>query len=167
MAGPAVAEAVRFYGGLIVNRLVDGLQQSEQSASGNLEESIGFTISNNGANRLTLDIELADYYKFVDEGRKAGKWPPRSKILTWLTMPNVLDRLGVRGQLPIKEHESLAYLISRKIAREGTKGNHFFTNVVEKSGIIDEMAEAIGTAAVDDFSAMIDALNSKLAAKRT
>jgi hypothetical protein len=82
-------------------------------------------------------------------------------------MPNVLDRLGVRGQLPIKEHESLAYLISRKIAREGTKGNRFFTNVVEKSGIIDEMAEAIGTAAVDDFSAMIDALNDKLAAKRT
>lgn len=147
---------LRTQGGLIVNRLIDGLQQNEQSASGNLEESITFEVGQESG-RVTLDILLADYYKFVDMGRAAGKMPPISKLRDWLRYPNVKDRLGING-LPDMKLNGIAYLIARKIKREGTKGNHFFTNVIEKSGIIDDTVEAIADAAVNDLSLAIDKL---------
>lgn len=151
-----VDATLRTYGGLIVNRLIDGLQQSEQIASGDLEESITFEVDEvDGAVRL--DVLLADYYKFVDMGRAAGKMPPISKLREWLRYPNVKDRLGING-LPDMKLNGIAYLMARKIKREGTKGNHFFTNVVDKSGIIDELSEAVADAAMNDLSLSIDQL---------
>lgn len=152
-----IEATLRTQGGLIVNRLVDGLQQNEQSASGNLEESITFEVGQESG-RVTLDILLADYYKFVDMGRGPGKPPPRIQILKWLSYPNVRDRLQLSKGWLDKEMYTMAYFIQRKIAKEGTKGNHFFTNVIEKSGIIDETVEAIADAAVNDLSLAIDKL---------
>lgn len=154
MDSPNLQESVRYYSGLIVNRLVDGLQASEQSASGNLEESIGYVMRSKPSG-YEVDIELADYYKYVDQGRKAGGMPPVSKLREWLRYPNVKDRLGL-NQLPDSQLNGIAYLIARKIAKEGTKGNHFFTNVVDNSGIIDEMTEGLANAATQDLSTAID-----------
>lgn len=106
---------------------------------------------------MTLDILLADYYKFVDMGRAAGKMPPVSKLRDWLRYPNVKDRLGI-NELPDMKLNGIAYLIARKIKRKGTKGNHFFTNVIEKSGIIDELSDAVADAAMNDLSLSIDQL---------
>jgi hypothetical protein len=54
-----------------------------------------------------------------------------------------------------KERRSLAFMIARKIGREGTKGNNFFKNVVE-SDLIDDMVQAVANGSLDDMLAMID-----------
>ena len=152
------AEAVREIGGLVAFRLVDGLQQSEQSASGNLESSIEprFTF---GADKITIDVLMADYGYWVDAGRKAGKPAPVSVIRQWLQYPNVRDRLTLRDKaFDESTLNSLAYLISRKIGREGTKGNNFIKNVAEDDGLWNDASAALADGAQADLVADIDEL---------
>ena len=63
-------------------------------------------------------LSLAPHWKYVENGRKAGKFPPIDNILEWvkvkpqLTRPNRLDR----KELAPKQ---LAFLVARKIATKG------------------------------------------------
>lgn len=63
-------------------------------------------------------LSLAPHWKYVENGRKAGKFPPIDNILEWvktkpqLVRPNRLDR----KELAPKQ---LAFLVARKIAAKG------------------------------------------------
>ena len=63
-------------------------------------------------------LSLAPHWKYVENGRKAGKFPPIDNILEWvkakpqLVRPNRLDR----KELAPKQ---LAFLVARKIANKG------------------------------------------------
>lgn len=63
-------------------------------------------------------LSLAPHWKYVENGRKAGKFPPIDNILDWvkakpqLARPNRLDR----KELTPKQ---LAFLVARKIATKG------------------------------------------------
>lgn len=63
-------------------------------------------------------LSLAPHWKYVENGRKAGKFPPIDNILDWvkakpqLARPNRLDR----KELAPKQ---LAFLVARKIAAKG------------------------------------------------
>ena len=147
--------ALRVYGGLMVQRLVEGLNENNSNASGALNESIALTIKNQGAGFF---VDALDYWDDVDGGRRAGRRPPISDIEKWLRYPNVRDkiRFGASDKaFGDKERRTLAYLIARKIGREGTKGNNFFTNVVN-SDIIDDMVQAVANGSLDDMLAAID-----------
>lgn len=148
-----LSSVLRTYSGLIATRIAENLRAENKIASGTLEESIEARIKTNGFNIL-----MVDYWEAVDKGRKAGKFPPISKIEEWLKSPNVRDRLrfgATDRAFGDKERKQLAFLISRKIARQGTKGSNFFTNVVE-SDIIDDMVEALTVALSDDILESLD-----------
>lgn len=53
-----------------------------------------------------------DYTEFLVDGRKPGKFPPIDMIKKW-----IVDK-GIQSDISIN---SLAFLIARKISREGTK----------------------------------------------
>ena len=63
-------------------------------------------------------LSLAPHWKYVENGRRPGKFPPIDNILDWvkakpeLTRPNRLDR----KELAPKQ---LAFLVARKIATKG------------------------------------------------
>ena len=63
-------------------------------------------------------LSLAPHWKYVESGRRPGKFPPIDNILDWvkakpeLTRPNRLDR----KELAPKQ---LAFLVARKIATRG------------------------------------------------
>lgn len=63
-------------------------------------------------------LSLAPHWKYVENGRKAGRFPPIDNILDWvkakpqLARPNRLDR----KELAPKQ---LAFLVARKIATKG------------------------------------------------
>ena len=159
------AAAVREIGGRIAYRLLDGLQQSEQSASGELEQSIDprFTFE---ADKITIDVYMANYGYWVDAGRKRGNPPPFSAIYTWLTYPNVMDRLNagssyktkLSANMPYTERAHIADLIRRKIAAKGTKGNNFIRNVTEDDGLWNDASAALADGAQADLVAEIDEL---------
>lgn len=63
-------------------------------------------------------LSLAPHWKYVENGRKAGKFPPIDNILEWakakpqLARPNRLDRKELAPR-------QLAFLVARKIAAKG------------------------------------------------
>ena len=157
------AAELEVIGGLIIQRLADNLDANNTNASGSLKGSITLHLKPNG---LGMFIDALDYWDDVDEGTRPHT-PPRSAILKWLSYPNVRDKLK-KGKSDAafgeREANSIAFLIQRKIKREGTKGTNFFTNVYN-SGIFDDMASALADSMEQDILAIlnnqIDKINSR------
>ena len=163
MAFTNTQSALRSIGGLTVQRLSQGLKENNSDASGELDASINFNIKSS-SKKIELDIVMLDYWGAVDEGRKAGKQPPIDKIKEWLTYPNVRDKIRF-GQndsaFTESERNSLAYLIARKIGKQGTKGTNFATNVFESSLITKELPEVLLDAITEDADEILADLLSQ------
>ncbi|CAB4199379.1 hypothetical protein UFOVP1336_32 [uncultured Caudovirales phage] len=65
------------------------------------------------------------YAEFVELGRKPGKFPPIEPIRKW-----VRRVLRITGESNIR---SVAYLVGRKIARQGTPAQNYTKNTVEQN----------------------------------
>lgn len=107
------------YGKEVRNQYQLNLIHSDRIASGELLNSCEFDVKL--SNRTyQVRLELADYWKYVEYGRKPGKFPPTSKILDWILIKPVLPRPDDKIQPTPKQ---LAFLIGRKIANEGYEGS--------------------------------------------
>jgi hypothetical protein len=163
MAFTNTSAALRQTGGLIVQRLSQGLQEDNAIASGELDKSINFNVKSS-AKKIVLDITMLDYWGAVDTGRRAGKQPPIDKIKEWLTYPNVRDKMRF-GQSDASftesEKNSLAFLIARKIGRQGTKGNNFATNVFTSDLITNELPDIVLNAVIEDADEVLAELLAK------
>ena len=160
MAFTNTATALNQTGVLIVGRLREGMTAVNSDASGALGQSINFNVKST-EKKIELSITMLDYWGALDKGRKAGKQPPIDKIKEWLTYPNVRDKMRF-GQSDASftesEKNSLAFLIARKIGRQGTKGNNFATNVFTSSLITNELPEVLLNAVVEDADSVLTEL---------
>lgn len=103
----------------IRNEYQDNLIRNDRIASGDLLNNIEYEITR-GDFTYTIYVKMKDYWYFVENGRKAGKWPPIQNILDWIKIKPVLPRPNAEGKLPTPQQ--LAFLIARKIGEEGTEG---------------------------------------------
>ena len=103
----------------IRNEYQDNLIRNDRIASGDLLNNIEYEITR-GDFTYTIYVKMRDYWYFVENGRKAGKWPPIQNILDWIKIKPVLPRPNAEGKLPTPQQ--LAFLIARKIGEEGTEG---------------------------------------------
>ena len=103
----------------IRNEYQDNLIRNDRIASGDLLNNIEYEITR-GDFTYTIYVKMKDYWYYVENGRKAGKWPPIDNILRWITVKPVLPRPNAKGKLPTPQQ--LAFLIARKIGEEGTEG---------------------------------------------
>jgi hypothetical protein len=142
MALEAEIKVLKKFGESLVADISQSIEQSGVSASGNLQRSIYYKLTDN---RLT--VYGAPYAKTAEEGRgptqKAGG-DLRSQIRKWI------DDKGIIPDGITKD--SLAFLITRKIHREGTElfnGTDFYgrtkpSMVIEgvvQDGRIDELKQ--------------------------
>jgi hypothetical protein len=102
-------EAIAIYMQRVSTEIKEDQRQKKLVATGDSLNSHVITINKNN-NTLTA----ANYYPFLIEGRGPGKFPPPDTILDWLTERNITPRD------PKMSLKSLAYLIGRKQAREGS-----------------------------------------------
>lgn len=103
----------------IRNEYQDNLIRNDRIASGDLLNNIEYEVTR-GDFTYTIYVKMRDYWYFVENGRKAGKWPPIQNILDWIKIKPVLPRPNAEGKLPTPQQ--LAFLIARKIGEEGTEG---------------------------------------------
>lgn len=103
----------------IRNEYQDNLIRNDRIASGDLLNNIEYEITR-GDFTYTIYVKMKDYWYYVENGRKAGKWPPIQNILDWIKIKPVLPRPNAKGKLPTPQQ--LAFLIARKIGEEGTEG---------------------------------------------
>lgn len=140
--------ALQQYGEQLISIYRQNLARYNVDASGTLGNTLNFIISNEeGTFELTLNIQ--DYWIYVEEGRRPGKFPPINNIKQWIRIKPVLPR-GFAGKLPTTEQ--LAYLIGRKIAEKGTRGRYIYKDTIEELGSFEAFEEAI----TKDLNAQVD-----------
>lgn len=104
----------------IRERYKDVLANNDHIASHNLVDSVRTQVAV-GDNYYEVTMTLADYWKYVENDTKPH-FPPPNAILKWIQVKPVIPRPDANGRIP--SQKSLAFLIGRKIAREGTEGTH-------------------------------------------
>lgn len=93
----------------------------DRIATRQLMESVRTRVVVDGST-YSVVVNLRDYWKYVENDTKPH-WPPPDAILKWVEVKPTIPRPYTLNGREISA-KSLAYLVGRKIAREGTKGTH-------------------------------------------
>ena len=84
---------------------------------------------------------LEDYWWYVENGRRAGKFPPPDAIKKWIRVKPVVPR-AFKGKVPTTNQ--LAYLIGRKIATKGIAPKKQLQQTLNDAGaLIDKLVSLI------------------------
>lgn len=136
------------------NRYQDNLIRDGKIATGNLLNSIEYKVQYDDR-AIWVELHLEEYYKWVENGRGPGKFPPPDKILEWIRIkPIIPDDRG--GRLPTEQQ--LAFLIGRKIAERGLEPGNQLHNAMDD--IYSQFEERIDEAIVLDIDEAIDIIFS-------
>jgi hypothetical protein len=131
-------KALKDYADAIREGYKENLSKNGRRATGNLITSINSKVVVDG-NEFEIELQLADYWYYVENGRGAGGFPPINKILEWIRVKPILPHPDKNGKLPTENQ--LAFLIGRKIANEGFEGSNDLENTlkeVDYNAIIEE-----------------------------
>ena len=118
---PNLRAVLEEYGVALRNAYQDNLISSDRIATGQLLNSVEVRVDGPNGGTWSVVLSLESWWKYVEDDTRPH-WPPRSAILSWIQAKPVLPRPLKNGKLP--KPEQLAFLIQRKISREGTKGTH-------------------------------------------
>lgn len=134
------------FGKFLVEEYKDNLILNDKNASDALYNSVKYQVHTDRG-RIEVNLSLLDYWKYIENGRKAGKWPPISAIEKWIEVKPILPRPMNNGQLPTVQQ--LAFLISRKIGLEGIAPQPLLQQSVDN--VMDSMMEFIEEAITKDL----------------
>lgn len=141
--------ALEKFGPILIKAYQDELNAHNHNASGTLSNSLQYIIDT-GDTTVELSLELEDYWKYIESGTEPH-WPPVNKILEWIRVKPVAPRMK-DGKLP--SEKQLAYLISRKISLEGTKGTKDLETAEDST--YTELMERIDEAVEKDIEESVD-----------
>lgn len=151
-----LSQVLEDYAVTLRNRLQDSYIQDDKVASGELLNSCEYIIEKDDR-QIEVSLSLAEWWKFVEYGRKPGKFPPPDKIRDWVRIKPVVPREGSNGKLPTEQQ--LTYLISRKIALEGIEASNNLTRSVKE--INEDFDERIMEAINKDIEENLDVIFSE------
>ena len=125
-------------------------QLQKNKTTGSLADTASYMTKFNGR-YLTISLNLQDYWKYVEDGTRPH-FPPIEDILQWIKVKPVLPRKR-KGKLPTQKQ--LAYLISRKISKVGTKPQPFLKNTLSSFDLVgkiyDEVTELINKQLIEEI----------------
>lgn len=134
--------------------LKDRLEDNNTNASHKLSNSIRDIVKYDGK-YLTVSIQLEDYWKYVENGRRSGKFPPIDEIKKWISVKPVIPR-GKSGKIPTENQ--LAFLIGRKISKKGTRPQPFVAPTTRDFGLVDKIVAALNKAFTEEINKDIEQL---------
>ncbi len=74
-----------------------------------------------------IAVRLYAYWRWIEDGRGPGKQPPLESILEWVEKTELAHRAAEEGMTA----RQMAFLIARKIGREGTTGKRIIFDIME------------------------------------
>jgi hypothetical protein len=141
-----------------------GRNYTNAVSSGTLVKSLAYRLKVKGK---SIDISIyakgkaSQYFLARENGRRAGATPPPvSAILDWMRLKPIKlrDKESGKFQKPTEAlKRQVAFLIARKIGRDGIKGWHAFDYAMEN--IWDEYEAKLVEAFGKDFGASLEGLN--------
>jgi hypothetical protein len=118
----------------IANQIVKLYREQLESkgipASGTLGDTASVEVEIKGT-RLVVNMNLEHYWRYVEYGRRSGKMPPIDNIEQWIKIKPVIPDAR-NGKAP--STKQLAYLIARKIGREGIPARRPLESTVYSDG---------------------------------
>lgn len=147
------------YKQIIFDALAESITKNDKVARGGLIQSISINIRSFATN-MVMEISMADYWKYVDGGRKKGsKMPPIDAMLKHIAnrginykgiQNNYKNKKGqlVKRKKPLAKEKALrtlAYLIGRSISKKGIKPTNFVDEAFDNN-ILDNMSRDLSTA---------------------
>lgn len=148
-------EVLREFAIRLRNEYQDKLIQDNKIATGELLNSVDYVIEKNDR-AISVSLKLEDYWKWVEEGRKPGKFPPPDAILSWLRVKPIIPDERT-GRIP--DERQLAYLIGRKIATEGIEPGYQLRDTKER--LFREFENRIEEAITQDIAENITIIFSE------
>lgn len=130
---PNLTNVLNEYGTAIVENYKRALTDKNVNASFDLYNSVKYIVEKDNG-RFEVNIELMEYWKYIEFGRKAGKFPPINKIAEWIKIKPILPRPMANGKLPTAEQ--LTFLISRSIAENGIKPRPLLQDRVDNVNLV-------------------------------
>ena len=130
----------------IVSQIADlyraALRDAGKVATGNLS-NFTFDIQQDDK-YFAVIFNLQDYWKYVENGRAAGKFPNIGAIEQWISVKPIVPRAMSSGKVP--STKQLAFLISRGIAENGIKPTKALQNTIDSplvTSLEDSLCELI------------------------
>lgn len=114
------------------------LYQNDHVVQGNpnkLADNIADLVQVEG-NTIKIGFTLPAEWKFIEDDTRPH-WPPPDAIKKWIEEKPVNGRPLPDGRIPTEDQ--LAYLIGRKIAEEGTKGDHLLEEAIIRTDFFNRM----------------------------
>lgn len=108
------------------------------NASSTLSQTADIEVEFDGV-VLRVSLLLEPYWKYVEYGRRPGKMPPIDNIKEWIRVKPIIPDSS-SGRVP--SANQLAYLIARKIGREGIPARHVINKTVY-TDVTERIIEAI------------------------
>jgi hypothetical protein len=134
---PETRKALQDVGKGIISEAQYNLATRKANASKELSESLRYWITETKRG-ITLNLGARapgnKYAIYADQGRGPGKMPPISKIEAWVKIKPLKLRDLKTGRFQKRtpaRMRSVAFLIARKIGREGTEGSKYFTDALK------------------------------------
>lgn len=127
------------YGEQLISLYRQKLLQTNTDATGTLGNTLNYIVETNEG-LFELSLRIQDYWKYVEEGRGPGKYPPINDIKNWIRVKPVTPTI-YNGKLPTIDQ--LAYLIARKIHLRGTRGKYLLQASLDELSVFDLLDEAI------------------------
>lgn len=141
------------FGQAFINLVADKIIEADGIATGEMLNTLDFDVRQEGGH-FTVYLEHTDYFPYYDQGTEPH-WPPKEPIIQWVQNKPIYPDADANGNLPTVEE--LAFLISRKIARDGTEARNVFE--AAKQQLIPEWEEKFSAALAQDI--MDDYLSGK------
>lgn len=139
------------YGQKFIDAYKGELDNGGVNASRKLYDSLKYTVKGT-AGIYEIDITLQDYWKYIENGRQPGKWPPVNAIKEWIKIKPVTPFPTSNLKLPTVEQ--LTYLIGRKIKEKGIKARPLLASAIDT--LMDEFESAVGDAIDADIDIILD-----------
>lgn len=125
---PNTTRAMERYATETVRRYELAIAREGHNASRALADTVDWTVSVDGT-VLTISLQLQEYWKYLEYGRRAGKkFPPPQAIWEWVQAKGITSRPGKNGRVPTTKQ--LAYLIGRRIKEHGIPATNLLQNTL-------------------------------------
>lgn len=130
MNTPKTNKTVKEFNDKLSSKLTKNL--SDSKASGRLQSSIKVS-EKNSKDGTEIILEMEEYGKYVDEGRKPGKGMPIDDLKKWIVDKGIKFNEQTKSKQTTEQKiNSLAFLINRKIKNKGIKATDFLTNALDE-----------------------------------
>ena len=138
-------KALNDFGDFIITNYKSQLE-AEQMNNGELYRTISYSVSTVSSGWV-ISVSLADYWKYVEYGRRPGKMPPVSAIENWIKVKQIIPHSMTlkSGKTVVPTIPQLSFLIARSIGRRGIAPKPLFKNSFEaaKKQFIQVIKDAI------------------------